>query len=229
MVRVGVSISIHALTKSATAASATRQPDPYNFNPRTHKECDSKSSLVCAFMFYFNPRTHKECDQNYTIGLSHDLDISIHALTKSATSRLSKALARVIISIHALTKSATTSKRDLCLLLFDFNPRTHKECDNLFFFKDDICTYFNPRTHKECDLKSLAISLSNTSISIHALTKSATRHELYFEDCNNISIHALTKSATPNYTVFPKDANEFQSTHSQRVRLASCQQRLLRS
>ena len=56
-------ISIHALTKSATAASIRDSIHYLNFNPRTHKECDSVKMLSYCLIPYFNPRTHKECDR----------------------------------------------------------------------------------------------------------------------------------------------------------------------
>ena len=59
------SISIHALTKSATAASIRDSIHYLNFNPRTHKECDSVKMLSYCLIPYFNPRTHKECDYQF--------------------------------------------------------------------------------------------------------------------------------------------------------------------
>ncbi len=40
--------------------------------------------------------------------------------------------------------------------LMDFNPRTHKECDNVQNGYIDLKNDFNPRTHKECDVKHAA-------------------------------------------------------------------------
>ncbi|ADX69778.1 Hypothetical cytosolic protein [Lactobacillus helveticus H10] len=33
-----------------------------DFNPRTHKECDSRYAITKYGKSDFNPRTHKECD-----------------------------------------------------------------------------------------------------------------------------------------------------------------------
>ena len=80
--------------------------------------------------------------------------------------------------------------------LINFNPRTHEECDTIpgavladtFIFQSThsrgvrlvtirsisgIMYNFNPRTHEECDADYSAGS-SFLSISIHALTRSAT-------------------------------------------------------
>ena len=60
-------------------------------------------------------------------------------------------LAHTVISIHALTRSATYTAEEWELMMSDFNPRTHKECDNGHIKVKNI-----------------------TLISIHALTRSAT-------------------------------------------------------
>ena len=54
---------------------------------------------------------------------------------------------------------------------------------------------FNPRTHEECDGSTLNPACS-VSISIHALTRSATRCWCVCINSVGISIHALTRSAT---------------------------------
>ena len=215
------SISIHALTRSATA--------PFS-SPKTcqtisiHALTRSATHLGIKGYGYeinFNPRTHKECDL-FVDGVAGVGDsISIHALTRSATPPVS------------ITK----------LILIHFNPRTHKECDGVDNFGSCYCcTYFNPRTHKECDLITLdstlwlslfqsthsqgvrphkftlAVNLTinfnprthkecdahahiKTSfwqvISIHALTRSATALRSFPWSNAVISIHALTRSATP--------------------------------
>ena len=77
------------------------------FNPRTHKECDTIQMVKQWTNENFNPRTHKECDfwilarkttiiqfqSTHSQGVRHQFhlvlvlqqDISIHALTRSAT------------------------------------------------------------------------------------------------------------------------------------------------
>ena len=80
------SISIHALTWSATTALAGATcNDEGNFNPRTHMECDLGSNRWDIL----------------------GGDISIHALTWSATGFLINSFSYIDISIHALTWSAT--------------------------------------------------------------------------------------------------------------------------
>ena len=56
---------------------------------------------------------------------------------------------------------------------------------------------FNPRTHKECDLFVDGVAGVGDSISIHALTRSATLTMGFLRVfVASISIHALTRSAT---------------------------------
>ena len=78
----------------------------YRFNPRTHEECDlyfffyhsvkrlfqsthsrrvrPSPSTFIDFLDSFNPRTHEECDDVFVINVMGE-NVSIHALTKSAT------------------------------------------------------------------------------------------------------------------------------------------------
>ena len=79
------------------------------------------------------------------------LEISIHALTRSATGPVRCSFVCELISIHALTRSATKRWRVYSRSLCNFNPRTHEECD---LERVDSCANaqnFNPRTHEECD------------------------------------------------------------------------------
>ncbi len=99
-------ISIHALTWSATALGmimlialifqSTHSHgvrhikkvqifrDTY-FNPRTHMECDLLGGSYMQVGINFNPRTHMECDENDRKAKDGKGEISIHALTWSAT------------------------------------------------------------------------------------------------------------------------------------------------
>ena len=77
------SISIHALTRSAThksscspnqrifqsthsrgvrPSSSSLISSDAHFNPRTHEECDALPHELIHPTCYFNPRTHEECD-----------------------------------------------------------------------------------------------------------------------------------------------------------------------
>ena len=108
-----------------------------------------------------------------------------------------------------------------------------------------ICcrTNFNPRTHKECDNLIDSYTYLQCLISIHALTRSATVSCQRTRKAISISIHALTRSATHQSLLRswvisyfnPRTHKEcdlrdiinsftlfrFQSTHSQGVRLKS--------
>ena len=99
-------VSIHALTRSATALSRKRRQLSRGFNPRTHEECDyfylsnsiygdkfqsthSRGVRQCfscgrKHVSGFNPRTHEECD-NLKFSIRYYKGVSIHALTRSAT------------------------------------------------------------------------------------------------------------------------------------------------
>ena len=60
-----LSISTHALTWSATDASAEWALIALNFNSRTHVECDAKTKLYELAKINFNSRTHVECDNPF--------------------------------------------------------------------------------------------------------------------------------------------------------------------
>ncbi len=102
------------------------------------------------------------------------MEISIHALTKSATPFGSLCDVILDISIHALTKSATRRDGHSPSLRHNFNPRTHEECDTIRYHVFIARLHFNPRTHEECDAGPVGKLTEMQMISIHALTKSAT-------------------------------------------------------
>mgnify|MGYP006994664952 CR=1 FL=1 len=143
----------------------------------------------------FNPRTHEECDGIDYNQIAATFQVSIHALTRSATPNL-------LPRLHQR---------------HSFNPRTHEECDKFSSSFNGGRPSFNPRTHEECDEYG-PISISHCFVSIHALTRSATywfinnkqpfkkfqsthsrgvRQEMIaVRLTRQVSIHALTRSAT---------------------------------
>ena len=147
------SISIHALTRSATFRQRKIEKMRTDFNPRTHEECDmfdkyndylpefisihalTRSATDVSLTYNavevdFNPRTHEECDVEGGQAPEQTEPISIHALTRSATRKC---------------------KNDRTRATY-FNPRTHEECDSLQPLRGRFHSrYFNPRTHEECD------------------------------------------------------------------------------
>ena len=141
----------------------------------------------------FNPRTHEECDW-YRHRPARRHDVSIHALTKSATCFNHAEGWRVLVSIHALTKSATSCSE----------PHSNS------------CPFQS--THSRRVRRELGIANQAFAVSIHALTKSATGIGLDQMQQELVSIHALTKSATLQYGVVSGKFSGFQSTHSRRVR-----------
>ena len=78
--------------------------------------------------------------------------ISIHALVKRATYKLTDAGMQFRISIHALVKRATV----------------------ILGVSKETIEHFNPRPRKEGDVSRLPLALRFPLISIHALVKRAT-------------------------------------------------------
>ena len=161
----------------------------------------------------FNPRTHEECDYTTVHIKVEQCFISIHALTRSATS-LSCCIPYAGCNFNPRTHEECDLYAKPCgRRLFYFNPRTHEECDQTPKYRPSLDSYFNPRTHEECDkLLTLAARPAvgfqsthsrgvrpprvtrrneSTSISIHALTRSAT-HVIVFSPGGNTDFNPRT-------------------------------------
>ena len=152
MVHISV-ISIHALTRSATSFGCNFTLFSYDFNPRTHEECDVANT---SYVLNSKPISIHALTRSATIGIfviQSNRTISIHALTRSATQpQIINSMSQFIFqSTHSrgvrLTRSASSSR-----FLYNFNPRTHEECDLSLLRRGSPFLYFNPRTHEECDL-----------------------------------------------------------------------------
>ena len=124
-----ITISIHALTRSATRGDRTRLSRLFYFNPRTHEECDERVS-VTATLQAFQSTHSRGVRRAVSVVIVGTTKISIHALTRSATWNGNCYIFTSNISIHALTRSATLRDLTLQLLSSYFNPRTHEECDD---------------------------------------------------------------------------------------------------
>ncbi len=127
------------------------------------------------------------------------LNISIHALTRSATLQRQSCICQEIFqSTHSRGVRLNTSVDVASLVLFQsthsrgVRPATGQASQShvaisihaLTRSATSICgaseqrkRYFNPRTHEECDTIR-PISTLQPVISIHALTRSATHHHL---------------------------------------------------
>ena len=98
--------------------------------------------------------------------------VSIHAPTRGATGKGTRAYSRLTVSIHAPTRGATLMLRKMFTdLQFQsthprgvrhksltrytnygcFNPRTHEGCDRNNLGFTSYLNSFNPRTHEGCD------------------------------------------------------------------------------
>ena len=147
------SVSIHALTRSATIAFLMlfkrRLFQSTHSRGVRHYTAIGKSATEKSF----NPRTHEECDM---VSDGNSRAICVFQSTHSRGVRRFVALhseERRLVSIHALTRSATSMNgppdKKKC-----FNPRTHEECDNSWSMPMESITRFNPRTHEECDRRA---------------------------------------------------------------------------
>ena len=210
------------------------------FNPRTHEECDHLCGFAVISDIRFQSTHSRRVRQASQASELIEMRVSIHALTKSATSVLyywhrhkrcfnprtheecdSNSCCSPIlvpVSIHALTKSATILLPTHQALWRCFNPRTHEECDQSFSFQYHYFRRFQS-TH------SRRVRRQHADNDSHANSFNPRTHE----ECDTpekvvifleweVSIHALTKSATSPER-FIKAFIEFQSTHSRRVRL----------
>ena len=103
-------VSIHALTRSATVEMAQKELELASFNPRTHEECDWTDLCERHTEPCFNPRTHEECDIIRVLRINH---IRLFQSTHSRGVRpilLRRHSRHYPVSIHALTRSATNKE-----------------------------------------------------------------------------------------------------------------------
>ena len=146
-----ISISIHALTRSATFPLSNMFHLISNFNPRTHKECDHQFQKANTNVLLFQSTHSQGVRQSSRAMINSAYPISIHALTRSATAGAKFAFVKLTISIHALTLSATP--KYLVPELLAIFQSTHSQG-------------VRPKVVGTKSVKAL--------ISIHALTRSAT-------------------------------------------------------
>ena len=206
------------------------QPVADDFNPRTHEECDPTHRVSDIKALNFNPRTHEECDKKapsqlrncgifqsthsrgvrrqYRNCYADGPQISIHALTRSATELDWEEVQQLLISIHALTRSATaTSKR--CALHERFQSTHSRGVRQDFIREDGTVCQFQSTHSRGVRPAAEAGREADFDISIHALTRSATLPKFNNEWQQEISIHALTRSATRVLPQFPQVVDYF--------------------
>ena len=132
----------------------------YNFNPRTHEECDLLPFEIPPYHLYFNPRTHEECDTSNGNKSDHGTNFNprTHEECDAKPSR-PKETPDSFQSTHSRGVRHTQIQR--ATFYAYFNPRTHEECDTWPLYSCIGSLYFNPRTHEECDYPC---SISTTTI-----------------------------------------------------------------
>ena len=145
------SISIHALTRSATLDTGILLLLYRYFNPRTHEECDGNDCQSTDHLCKISIHALTRSATCITFRVLRGTMISIHALTRSATKKGTLEYGQSIISIHALTRSATSFLIIKRPTIKYFNPRTHEECDHASTLRHLHLHHFNPRTHEKCD------------------------------------------------------------------------------
>ena len=152
LVTQSLSISIHALTRSATESACIFPSSSSHFNPRTHEECDC--------LFFLTASTPNL--------------ISIHALTRSATHSF-RSRFRILSNFNPRTHEECDDYESTFFDFPDLFQSTHSRGVrlSLAFLHNAAFPNFNPRTHEECDAGATAF-VKMGIISIHALTRSAT-------------------------------------------------------
>ena len=210
------SVSIHALTRSATLPTRFCRLSGSWFQSTHSRGVRLSTSFSMPPSRCFNPRTHEECDGTSQIPHPYNR-VSIHALTRSATPVLASRWLSWRVSIHALTRSATHSAkragsmnrfqsthsrgvRQLLArwLLADrcFNPRTHEECDIVDDIDDaEICKFQS--THSR-GVRHDPLEKRDRQRSFNPRTHEEcdTIRPVCLQLTAGVSIHALTRSAT---------------------------------
>ena len=143
-------ISIHAPTKGATQHLNHAFCICADFNPRTHKGCDSQCHGRLYNHLDFNPRTHKGCDVK-SIG-SPEAYTNFNPRTHKGCDP---------------TPLITAFENG------NFNPRTHKGCDQPYFQAVWMLAISIHAPTKGATTTTAPIPTA-IAISIHAPTKGAT-------------------------------------------------------
>ena len=210
-------ISIHAPTRGATIKKLPKRDQSSDFNPRSHEGSDIEGGVGVGVTSDFNPRSHEGSDDvkpwvdgwsdtfQSTLPRGERLEYETSFWTGNK------------ISIHAPTRGATLMELRKDLTLKNFNPRSHEGSDSWTHLNNTWFGYFNPRSHEGSDgLETkkysnynnfnprshegsdaqLAQCCCDTSISIHAPTRGATRNICTTYLKFWISIHAPTRGAT---------------------------------
>ena len=145
------------------------------------------------------------------VSLKMAFRVSIHASVKDATRfRLSYVL-MLIVSIHASVKDATCLFLRFLCVLYGFNPRICKRCDDNTFFVTKYRNSFNPRICKRCDLPISRVVVPRL-VSIHASVKDATQLTKAQAEYTSVSIHASVKDATRTAAIL--NTRRFVSIHA---------------
>ena len=137
----------------------------------------------------FNSRTHVECDYRQP-HCRNGKAISTHALTWSATACVRRAASVRPISTHALTWSATASWYISERKTWNFNSRTHVECDRLIPALRRFFWHFNSRTHVECDV--FVFRYGNPRANFNSRTHVECDNFCLLTDTNGINFNSRT-------------------------------------
>jgi len=100
-------ISIHAVMKTATFDMRKLISTVDNFNPCSHEDCNGYEPDLRRDNENFNPCSHEDCNNDVMYSTFDSYRISIHAVMKTATFKLTNKVTVKGISIHAVMKTAT--------------------------------------------------------------------------------------------------------------------------
>ena len=195
-------ISIHALTKRATAQKVLVLLSPLLFQSTLSRRERRQTLLILVNkLFYFNPRSHEESDLSRVVSVSA---VGLFQSTLSRRERLGQSMVeqpQFDISIHALTKRATGSEDKQRQLFFNFNPRSHEESDATYPVNISLMKIFQSTLSRR-ERHIVLVSL----IMIPAFQSTLSRRER--PTCFTMTILLLTFQSTlsrrerPQYIVY---------------------------
>ena len=166
-------ISIHALTRSATTQRKPKFTPATNFNPRTHEECD-RSPLPFRAHYITFQSTHSRGVRRFSphACLTTVQFQSTHSRGVRPFAYFSASVVLEFQSTHS--RGVRPSSAISFPALANFNPRTHEECDARMFETFDIADGFQSTHSRGVRHAPQHWRRRKSSISIHALTRSAT-------------------------------------------------------
>ncbi len=180
------------------------------FNPRTYTRCDcGRCSVILRNRLFQSTHLHEvRLRRRHTGWLSQS--VSIHAPTRGATGKpyVLPIYEKLFQSTHLHEVRHSLSGRIVNTVGFQ-STHLHEVRRIAGYSRAKQSHCFNPRTYTRCDPVTATLFHKVATVSIHAPTRGATKHD-FANGCNTVvSIHAPTRGATLQSGFFFRQEKSF--------------------